>query len=78
MHNAISIELDGTAFPPNAVPRQPFKTYPGVPIIPPLPQPGPYSEYAAKCGECGILIPKGAWGYCCPNNRCPIQPKVTM
>ena len=55
----------------------PFKTYPGVPVIPPLPHPGPYSEYAAQCGECGILIPKGAWGYSCPRQRCPIQTKAT-
>lgn len=50
-----------------------FTPIPGVPVIPPLPRKG---EYAAQCGECGILIPNGGWMYCCPNMYCPVQPKV--
>lgn len=53
---------------PNTIPK-----IPDVPVVPPLPDPGPESQYAFQCGECGILVPKGAWGYCCPNQRCPIQ-----
>lgn len=57
---------------PNIIPK-----IPGVPVIPPLPEPEPHKEYAFQCGECGILVPNGAWGYSCPNQRCPIQHKVT-
>ena len=49
-----------------------------LPVIPPLPQPTtPEVPYHAVCGECGISIPKGAWGYVCGNTRCPVFPKVT-
>ena len=51
-----------------------------LPVIPPLPsspkvRPG---DPIAICGECGIKIPSGPWGYCCPRNNCPVQPKATM
>jgi hypothetical protein len=56
-----------------------FPSYPGVPVIPPLPEDFPFPNHMPKerqCGECGILIPDGSWGYSCPNGRCPVQPKV--
>lgn len=50
-----------------------------VPIIPPLP-PGPNpvepNPVVAKCGECGLEI-RRVMNFVCPNERCPIQPKVT-
>lgn len=53
-----------------------FPKIPGVPVILPLPTPD-HQQYAAQCGECGILIPNGPWMYSCPNGRCPVQAKVT-
>lgn len=50
----------------------------GLPIIPPLPLPPtrPADGAIAQCGECGIRIPSGAWGYVCSRTRCPIFPRV--
>lgn len=48
-----------------------------IPVIPPLPE-EPFIEYLAQCGECGVLIPKGAWSYSCSNGRCPVFRKVTF
>lgn len=37
----------------------------------------PYQECKITCPKCGM-----EWGgtmlYCCPDNKCPIQPKVTF
>lgn len=33
---------------------------------------------STKCPTCGMVFEAGkAYGYVCPENRCPIQPKVT-
>lgn len=53
----------------------------GVPVIPPLPKEVEYPKViepnpvVAVCGECGMKIHQ-VMGYCCGNNRCPVQPKV--
>ena len=41
--------------------------------VPPLPEmpPSP-SRKGQQCGECGMKFDYGvAYGYCCPNPRCP-------
>jgi hypothetical protein len=56
--------------------KRTYRPNKGIPVIPPLPE-ETYSEYRAKCGECGVLIPKGAWSYSCSNGRCPVFRKAT-
>jgi hypothetical protein len=50
----------------------------GIPVIPKLPPQQPYdpNPTVAVCGECGLEI-KRIMGYCCQNERCPVQPRVT-
>ncbi len=48
----------------------------GVPMIPPRDPIPAQSEYIAVCGECGVKIPRGPWGYACQRPRCPIFPQV--
>lgn len=54
------------------------KTREGLPVIPKLHPERPRSDGAvAICGECGRTIYQ-VEGYCCMNNRCPVQPRITF
>lgn len=46
------------------------------PMQPYMPSPPPGWEPTIKCPKCGMGW-KGAMGYSCPHNDCPVQPKVT-
>ena len=48
-----------------------------LPVIPPLPKGSPKGPHdpVAKCGECGRLIYR-VEGYCCMNQRCPVQSRA--
>ena len=59
----------------NETPEQKAKRI-GVPLIPKRQTPDPWdrrgpSQVAAVCGECGLAIPQGPFGYCCPRATCP-------
>ena len=47
----------------------------GYEIVRPLKMP---QRKGIECGVCGMRFDDGkAYGYCCPQVNCPIQPKVT-
>lgn len=43
----------------------------GVPLIPRIKPIPTQTDPIAICGECGLEIPRGAFGYCCPQPNCP-------
>lgn len=50
---------------------QAAKQQPPNPSLPP-----PMAMPSTGCYLCGLEF-KGAMGYVCPNQRCPVQPKIT-
>ena len=48
----------------------------GYEVVPPLPK---IQVKGSKCGECGMKFDRGkAYGFVCPNMRCPMQSKITL
>ena len=43
----------------------------------PWTQPYPSPSDGVKCHKCGVFW-QGSMGYCCPDNHCPVQPKVSF